>query len=152
MACQAVVEASDGQQVEAIVALAAPTDLLADTERRGEVSKAPAELLDRQELNDETRLQLQALSPLNHVHNGLPPTLLIHGTSDLSVPYDQSVKYQEKLRAHGNDCDLRTIREAGHGINEWQDYDKDWASYMTSWLQETLSPPVNPQRQQETVR
>gem|GEM_PF-5607052 len=32
---------------------------------------------------------------------GLPPFLLLHGDADQSVPYEQSLAFQVKLRTHG---------------------------------------------------
>jgi len=44
---------------------------------------------------------LGALSPINHIRPGLPPFLLLHGDADQSVPYEQSLAFQAKLRTHG---------------------------------------------------
>jgi len=55
-------------------------------------------------------------SPLNWVTPSAPPTLLVHGTADPYVPYEQSVLMRDRLAACGVDTDLVTIEGAGHGF------------------------------------
>jgi len=58
---------------------------------------------------------MRAASPVNFVRPGLPPFLLVHGTGDRIVNYQQSVRFQAKLRADGVPCDLITIPGGLHG-------------------------------------
>jgi acetyl esterase/lipase len=53
-------------------------------------------------------------SPLYRVHPGSPPFLNMHGTADLIVPFEQSERLTEALRAHGVRCDLHPVEEADH--------------------------------------
>ncbi len=46
----------------------------------------------------------------------LTHTLLIHGTEDTDVPYEQSVTMARELRAHGVEHALLTIDGAEHGL------------------------------------
>jgi len=55
-------------------------------------------------------------SPLNWVSPAAPPTLLVHGTADDHVPYEQAVWMRDRLAACGVDTDLVTLQGAGHGF------------------------------------
>jgi len=54
--------------------------------------------------------------PLANVTPEYPPTLLIHGTNDTDVPYEQSVMMAEQLKEHGIEHELVTIEGAEHGL------------------------------------
>ncbi len=56
----------------------------------------------------------RSASPLHHVHPGAPPFLLMHGTQDQVVPYDQSVRMAQALRAQGVRADLYPVPDADH--------------------------------------
>lgn len=55
-------------------------------------------------------------SPVRNVTRDYPPTLLIHGTNDNDVPYEQSVVMAEQFKKHAVAYRLITIPNAGHGI------------------------------------
>ena len=57
-------------------------------------------------------------SPVRNVTKDYPPTLMIHGTNDTDVPYEQSVLMQQQFEKHGVDHRLVTIPDAGHGIGD----------------------------------
>ena len=50
---------------------------------------------------DEQIKVLRELSPLGAVTKETPPTLIIHGDSDLAVPYEQSERFVAKLAEKG---------------------------------------------------
>jgi acetyl esterase/lipase len=54
-------------------------------------------------------------SPVSYVKAALPPTLLMHGTADALVPYQQSVLLAEKMKAAGTKVELDLIDSVGHG-------------------------------------
>jgi len=54
--------------------------------------------------------------PLKNVTGNYPPTMLIHGTEDTDVPYEQSVMMAEKLERKGVTNTLVTIPGAEHGL------------------------------------
>jgi alpha-L-fucosidase 2 len=85
------------------------------------VSKALQDLLNRQAVNDETRTILREISPSYHLKRGLPPFLLIHGTSDKSVPLQQSLNFQKDLRTLNVLCELvivpHTESASGKSLN-----------------------------------
>jgi acetyl esterase/lipase len=140
LATYAAVTADQDTRVQAVVGLAAPTDLEADCDRRGQVSPALQNLFGcGPEITDEVRAQLRATSPLNHLHAGLPPFLLIHGTEDQSVPYGQSVHFKSRLEELGVPCELVTIEGAPHNIREWGSRDADYEQKMVGWLLRVLA-------------
>jgi len=58
--------------------------------------------------------------PLQNVDAAYPPTLLVHGTADSAVPYEQSVLMAEALDRAGVAHELITVPGGGHG------FDADW--------------------------
>ena len=53
--------------------------------------------------------------------NAFPPTLLLHGTADTDVPYEQSALMAAELRRRGIDSELITIDGGGHGFDKEMD-------------------------------
>jgi acetyl esterase/lipase len=139
LVCLAAVEASPDTRVQAVVGFAAPTDLVADTQRRGGLSLSLQNLFGLpKEVDEATQNLLRNISPINYVKPPLGPFLLIHGTADQSVPYQQSINFQAKLRKEGIPCELITITGAPHRITEWEKYGVDFTGRMTEWLVKTL--------------
>jgi acetyl esterase/lipase len=64
-----------------------------------------------------------AVSPVAHVRAGAPPFLLLHGTADSVVPYEQSETLAEALRGVGADVQLEPVPGAGHGFDGHADLD-----------------------------
>ena len=54
--------------------------------------------------------------PLRNVTEDYPPTMLIHGTNDTDVPYQQSVMMAEEFRKRGVEHELITIPGGEHGL------------------------------------
>jgi dipeptidyl aminopeptidase/acylaminoacyl peptidase len=59
-----------------------------------------------------------AFCPLRNVTAHYPPTLLIHGTKDTDVPFEQSELMDKKLTRKGVEHELLTVKDAGHGLAE----------------------------------
>ncbi|OQB13607.1 MAG: Carboxylesterase NlhH [Firmicutes bacterium ADurb.Bin193] len=57
-----------------------------------------------------------ALSPYQLLTADFPPTLIIHGTADTTVPYAQATKAKNKLDQLGVKNDLLTINGGTHGL------------------------------------
>jgi dipeptidyl aminopeptidase/acylaminoacyl peptidase len=54
--------------------------------------------------------------PVKNVTDDYPPTVLIHGTSDTDVPYEQSVLMAEQLKGHKVPYELISIPNGEHGF------------------------------------
>jgi acetyl esterase/lipase len=55
--------------------------------------------------------------PVRNVSADYPPTLLIHGTKDTDVPYEQSAAMAEELGRKGVEHELITVSGGGHGLS-----------------------------------
>jgi acetyl esterase/lipase len=65
---------------------------------------------------EQARLRHIQASPLNWVTPDAAPTLLIHGTDDKYVAYEQAVWMRDRLHACGVEVQLLTMEGAGHGF------------------------------------
>ena len=143
LVAMAVVRATAETRVAAAVPFYAPVDLEADTQRRGGLSLSLRALFGRTyEMNEQVSQLLHEASPVNYVHQGLPSFLLVHGTADMSVPYSQSIQFQEKLKAAGVSCDLITIDDGVHGMARWESNDPTYKGKVVAWIAEKLGLPA----------
>lgn len=139
LVCLAAELAGADTRVQAVVGYAPVTDFEQDLEARGGLSPSLQGLHNRpKEVTPDALALLRETSPINHVHAGLPPFLLVHGDADKTVPIEQSHHFQNKLRASGVSCDLLILPGAPHGLLTWEKFDPDYAAKMTAWLQRTL--------------
>jgi acetyl esterase/lipase len=140
LVCLAAARAGDDTRLQAVVGLAPPTDIPADIQRRGNLlSKSLQALFAHPPAVDAGTMKLmQDMSAISHLHPGLPPFLLIHGTEDQSVLYTQSVNFQAALKENNTPCQLITIKGATHRIADWDKFDPTYKSQMITWLQQTL--------------
>ena len=56
--------------------------------------------------------------PVRNVTPDYPPTLLIHGTADTDVPYEQSAMMAERLRENDVEHELIAVPGAEHGLRD----------------------------------
>lgn len=59
--------------------------------------------------------------PLKNVTGDYPPTLLLHGTDDTDVPYEQSALMDRELSRHGVEHEFITGEGRGHGFDNKRD-------------------------------
>jgi acetyl esterase/lipase len=55
------------------------------------------------------------VSPTTYVRRGLPPVMIIHGSADPIVPFDQATRLQKALDGAGVPNEMITIEGGGHG-------------------------------------
>ena len=103
-------------------------------------------ILDLYDYNDKTKgftrisdrteqlRGLKALSPVNRVGRGFPPTLLFHGAKDTNVPVQQSESMFRALKAAGADVKLVVKANEKHG---WPDNAADQKT-LVEWLDRRL--------------
>lgn len=65
---------------------------------------------------DQTPQAFDPFCPLRNVTATYPPTLLIHGTKDTDVPYEQSVLMDQALTRSRVEHELITVEGGGHGL------------------------------------
>ena len=54
--------------------------------------------------------------PVKNVDADFPPSVLIHGTNDTDVPYEQSVMMAEQFKKQGVPFELHSIKNGEHGL------------------------------------
>jgi len=133
--------ATHDTQVQAVIGMAPPTDLVWDNERRGGASTSMKALfnLESTNLTESVRAVLKENSPVTYIKPGLPPFLILQGSADRTVPAEQSAAFQKKLQAAGVSCDMIVIPEGQHRIAEWNRFDPDWQTKTVKWLNEKLA-------------
>ena len=83
---------------------------------------------------------MRLASPITFVHKGMPPFLMIHGTADKAVPYEQSPQMCAKMKEAGVRCEVFTVEGAPHGIGPWEKNPafQKYKEKMVEWLRQTL--------------
>lgn len=122
----------------AVVPFYAPHDLEMQVKARQVLGESMTALLELTELNEAAWKRLREASPATYVESKMPPTLLIHGTKDAQVAYEQSLRFQEKMKEAGNACDLITIQDGAHGMGSWNKLGSDYREQLIAWLHKTL--------------
>src|SRR5581483_1006984 len=128
LAAMAALNASPGD-VRAVVSLYGPTDLVTLAKTSKQIPESVRRSVQGTPFESMLLAGLAQLSPINHVRGDMPPFLLIHGTSDSLVPFQQSVQFCEKAREAGGACELYPVSGGGHGIHWWE------ASHLTAYKQ-----------------
>jgi len=106
------------ERLRAVAALYPPTDLAAldGLEQRGPFgTRTVRDFVGVEREADPTRWR--AASPIEHVHAGLPPILLLQGTRDLLVPHVQATSFAERLNAVGAPHRLEIVEGGLHGFD-----------------------------------
>jgi len=143
LAGMAALNNAPGTSVKAVVAIYAPTDLVAllknseliPSQIRNRVQGTPFEGL--------LSALLAQLSPIEKVRAGMPPFLMIHGTADPLVPLAQSIAMCNRMQSVGAPCELFKVPGGGHGIRRWESdpaIAQPYKREMIRWLQDQLSP------------
>ncbi|MCE9596641.1 MAG: alpha/beta hydrolase [Spirochaetia bacterium] len=65
---------------------------------------------------------LSDISPMDNIHPGMPPTLLIHGDQDTLVPVMQSMAFYSRAVQTGSPVLLVTVPGAAHNFNQSRQY------------------------------
>jgi acetyl esterase/lipase len=138
LAMLAAIKAQKETNVQAAVGLAAPVDLVLDSLRRGNISTYLMDLFGVQAMDANSLQLIWEASAINYVRPGLMPILLVHGTEDKSVPYQQSLNFKQRLEDVGGKCELITLKGASHKIMEWNNFDSDYQKKIAQWLKEQL--------------
>lgn len=130
--------------IRAAVAIAAPTDLVIDNYRRQGPSTSMQNLFKLPAAMEGMTLEAATIlydnSPINHITANHPPTLLVAGDADKTVPHSLSEHYKARLEAVGVRCELLTMPGAGHRLRE---YRNGWETEIARWLADALkdAPP-----------
>ena len=73
-------------------------------------------------------VESQAISPAHHIGPHTPPTLILHGKKDTTVPYASVAAFEKAMKTADRPCKLVGYDDAGHGFfNRGEDYRKTLA-------------------------
>jgi alpha-L-fucosidase 2 len=91
-------------------------------------------------LDEAGMAKLRQASPVNAVHKGMAPFLIIHGNADEQVAYELSPAMCAAMKKVGAKCDLITVEGGKHGMGSWDKAPEmqHWKPEMVAWLNKTL--------------
>ena len=119
-------------RVQAVVAFNGVFDLPAlDSER----AAGPRSAL----LGDDPRLAIEA-SPLHQASSQAAPALLLHGTADETIPFQQAVAFQRRLREYGVRAELYAADGAAHGFFNRPPWYRPTLERMERFLLDVFGP------------
>lgn len=127
-------------QISSVISLAGPTDV-ADVDFLDSATRA--KLVDgvnkmtgaTYEPGKQVPSQFKDASPIQYVKN--VPTLIIHGTGDMVVPYAQAELLSDKLKQKSYMHDLMTIPNANHDLGlQNQATAKQVVDKVVEWVRE----------------
>ena len=121
--------------VAAVLAVYPPTDLAAMKRGANEPISSSVE-------PDNVAEIVRTASPINYVTPDFPPTLLIHGTKDEVVPYDQSVRMYQALEKAGVPVELHTYGNQPHAFDAQPEYGRQTAATMLAFLKRFVTNPA----------
>jgi alpha-L-fucosidase 2 len=141
LACLAAVEADEGTRVQAVVGCAPVTDFEYELPGRGGLVSPSLQALHGvgPGVTPAVLRLLRDTAPIQHVHPGLPPFLIIQGDADRTVPLQESRNFVARLRAVGVPAELVVIPGAPHRLLSWQTFAPDWTDRMVGWLRARLN-------------
>lgn len=67
-------------------------------------------------INARTNGRAKEISPVHHVGENEPPTLILHGVDDTTVPFSTVQRFGKEMRKHGNRCEVIGFKDAAHGF------------------------------------
>ena len=107
--------------------LAAATAIVNGSDEKGEDTKVsakpnalvlfnPALDLISLKLTMQMGEAVRAISPQQNIKGKLPPTIIFHGTADMTVPFAQATAYCATMKEQGNRCEIVPAEERNHGF------------------------------------
>ncbi|MBV9301850.1 MAG: alpha/beta hydrolase [Acidobacteriaceae bacterium] len=141
LAAMAALHRDPDTSVKAVVALYAPSDLVSLARSSEYIPSSIRDSIRGTPWEGLVLAGLAQLSPINSVRSDMPPFLLIHGTADALIPFEQSKEMCARMREAGASCELYPVEGGGHGIRWWESFPKLAAGYkekLVTWLGRTL--------------
>lgn len=68
------------------------------------------------DIASRTGVPPEQLSPIHHVSENLPPTIIFHGEADDTVPFTTVQEYTRRVTSAGSRCELHGFAGAPHGF------------------------------------
>ncbi len=135
----------DDTRVQAAVGCAPVTDFEQELPARGGLSTSLQNLFglpaQKNPLPPATLALLRKNAPINNISltRPSPPFLVIQGDADKTVPLQQSLNFQSRLRGAGATCDLLIIPGGQHRIGDWEKFAPGWRGETAAWLRANVS-------------
>jgi acetyl esterase len=142
LAAMAALKPGRNAPVQAVVAFYCPSDLVTLVQTMPLIPDSVRNAVKGTPFEQILLAYLRELSPIRWVSDGAPPFLLIHGTADQVVPFQQSVDLCDAMQKAGSTCELYSVKGVGHGLRGWESA-KGMTAYkarMVSWLGQELKP------------
>jgi acetyl esterase/lipase len=115
--------------VAASVAIYPPTSMMRRRDEQG-VAGAVGALMGP-EAGDA---DYKGANPLTYAGAGFPPTMLLHGNKDMTVPVSDSFKMYEALTAAGATAEMHIFAGQPHAFDAAPDYGRECASLIDLFL------------------
>lgn len=140
LASMAALKPEMAGKIKAVVAFYSPSDLASMAQNSNQIPESYRQALKGSPLAEMLMTGLKNLSPINFVREGMPPFLLIHGTSDTLVPFEQSEEMCKRIHDVGASCELYPVRGGGHGMRWWESSRHTaYKQHMIDWLSKQLT-------------
>ncbi len=148
LAAIATLRGGSDTAVKAVVAIYTPTDLVSLLKNSTYVSASIRNSVLGTPWEGLVMGMVAQLSPINNVRRDMPPFLLIHGTADHLVPFEQSRLMCDRMKAVGAACELYPVQGGGHGIRWWEsaNHASGYKREMVRWLRQQLAPATSPRQ------
>ena len=130
-----------GTRVAAVVSMYGIHDFISAALQWKPIPTEILQLFGIKAVDADTAPVLIRASPVTYVRKEMPPFLLMHGSKDEDVPYDQSVEMCQKMKQAGASCKLITVEGAPHGMDHWEPNPEFlwYKKALVDWLHETLN-------------
>ncbi|MGD1090726.1 MAG: alpha/beta hydrolase [Bryobacteraceae bacterium] len=141
LAAMAALRPGQNGAVKAVVAFYCPSDLVTLVQTMPLIPDSLRRAVQGTPFEGILLAYLRELSPINWVRENAPPFLLIHGTADQIVPFQQSVDLCAAMHKSGSACELYPVEGAGHGLRWWESANRMTAykKRMVDWLTQELT-------------
>ena len=93
--------------------------------------------------DDTSEAAYRAISPISYVVPGFPPTMLLHGTADTSIPVVASFQLYEAMRAAGVKVEMHIVEGVGHIFDSHVEFAEASAHWIDLFLDRHV---VNPRQ------
>jgi dipeptidyl aminopeptidase/acylaminoacyl peptidase len=133
----AALQPTDTSSVQGIAAFYAPSDLVDLVQKSDRIPEGIRKAVKGTPLEALFMAGLKQISPRFFLKADAPPMLLMHGTGDTLVPYQQSQVLCADARAAGASCQLYIVDGGAHGVRYWESK-SEYKSELTMWLATVL--------------
>jgi acetyl esterase len=142
LAAMAALRPGRNSAVQAVVAFYCPSDLVTLVQTMPLIPDSLRRAVKGTPFEEILLAYLRELSPIHWVREDAPPFLLIHGTADPVVPFEQSVDLCAAMHKTGSACELYAVDGAGHGLRWWESANRmtGYKQHMVGWLTQELMP------------